>query len=66
MKFSHIGETLHILIYSVPAWYTNEIVTEKLALSFLIPIALLLVIYGLEVQALTWEEENKRKENLGL
>ena len=66
MKFSHIAETLHIFVYSVLAGYTNKIITEKLALSFLFPVALLLVIYALEVQAFTWEEENKSKENLGL
>jgi len=53
MKFSHIAETLHIFVYSVLAGYTNKIITEKLALSFLFPVALLLVIYALEVQAFT-------------
>lgn len=66
MKFSHSAEMLHILICSVPAWYTNKIITEKLSLSLLIPVSLLLVICALEVQAFTWQEENKSKEILGL
>lgn len=66
MKFSHIADTLYILLHSVPTWYTNKILTEKLALSFLIPVASLLVVDALEVQDFTWEGENESQENLSL
>lgn len=53
MKSSHIADTLYILLHSVPTWYTNKILREKLALSFLIPVASLFVVDALEVQDFT-------------
>lgn len=61
VKLSHIAEMSSISLYSVHAWLRLQN-----CLRFLNPTALLLVIYALEVQAFTWEWENKSEENLAL